>query len=409
MLGQFAAQTGYWSFYVAQAWLALQLTNDPAWVTVITTAGLMPFLLLSIPAGALADRVDRKRLVVVARVLAVIAFAAESLLVASGAITPWQMFLIAALAGAAIVTDNPAQYSLVGDFVPPEAIPSAASLISANLQLSIIAGPLLGGFVLAASGPAAGIALAAVGNCLLVLTYLPMRIPRRAPGTGSSMVQAVQGLRFVLTNYTVGICALILAAAVLVVQPYQALMSVFVRDELHLGGFELGLLLTAPGVGALAGSAIAAYDRLVPPKLGTMAAAMGLSGTALAVLGWATGLGSALLLLGLLGFAWGVVFVLGTSIPLLATPQRLRGRVLSIFLMMWGMTPVGSTLAGVVADGAGTRTVFALAGQITVAFAGAMLVFLAAASFARRRRWRSAAAPLMAESGLIVLSRKARD
>ncbi len=388
MLAQFAAQTGYWSFYVAQGWLALQLTNSPGWVGLITTAGLIPFLFIALPAGVLADRVDLKRLMITSRTLVVFFHTCEAVLVATGLITPWQMLLMGLAAGTAMVVDNPAQSRLVGDFVRPDEIPSAASLNSANLQTSIILGPVLGGAMLATVGPAGGILMAAIGNAILLGAYAVMAIPRRPvhPPTEGAWTQFQQGVRFVASNGAVGASAAILALTILLVLPYQALMSVFVRDELHEGGFELGLLLTAPGLGALIGSTVAAYERLVPPRIPTMALGVAAAGASLAALGWATGMAGALPLLLALGAAWGIVYVMGTAIPLMHTPVALRGRVMSIFLMMWGMTPIGATAAGIVADTAGTRAVFALAGQGVIVLAAGILLIGVVVRLARPSR-----------------------
>lgn len=385
LLAQLTSQAGYFAFFVAQSWLALDLTNSPAIVSILATAGVLPFLFFSIPAGVLADRVNKRALMIGSRSLVVVAFLAEAALVASGLIQPWQMFVVVFIAGTGIVLDNPPQYKLLADSVPTEDIPSASALVSVIFQVSIIIGPLLGGLLLEAYGPSSGMIAVAVGNVLLIFCYLAIGIPTtKTKATGSELRGAAQGLKFVFTNRTVGLCAAVWAVGILVINPYQAVMSVFARDEIQTGGFGLGLLLTAPGIGALVGSTLAAYDRIIRPTIATMVVALALTGVAIAFTGWAQSLQTALLLLGLLGVGWGVLYVLANSITLMATPIDLRGRVIGVLLWMWGISPVGSATAGFVAGETNTRVVFALIGQIAVAFAIGMLALLIVLRLLRR-------------------------
>jgi len=394
LLAQLTSQAGYFTFYVSQAWLALELTNSPGLVTMISTAGVAPFLFFAIPAGALADRANRRRLMLGSRALTVVAFTAEGLLVATGLIQPWHMLTVAFIAGIGIAIDNPAQFKSIADAVRPDEIPSASALVALDFQVSVILGPILGGLLLEAYGPAPGIFAAAAGNVALLLCYLALRIPTARGQTGESpWIGAVQGLRFVFTSRVVGLCALLWSVMILVINPYQALMSVFARDEIHTGGFGLGLLLTAPGVGAIVGSTLAGYDRVFKPGVGAMATGLIVTGVALGVLGWAGGINAALWLLGALGVGFGFMYVLGNSIPLMATPLHLRGRVISVFLWLWGISPIGSTVAGFIAGETSTRVVFALAGQVA-AVVGVLVLVL---SFALGRRRHEAAPVVVAE------------
>ncbi|MCC7390629.1 MAG: MFS transporter, partial [Phycisphaerales bacterium] len=238
LLAQLTSQAGYFTFYVSQAWLALELTNSPGLVTMISTAGVAPFLFFAIPAGALADRANRRRLMISSRVLAVTAFTVEGVLVATGLVQPWHMLVVAFIAGIGIAIDNPAQFKSIADAVRPDEIPSASALVALDFQVSVILGPILGGLLLEAYGPAPGIFAAAAGNVALILCYIALRIPTTRGHTDESpWVGAVQGLKFVFTNRVVGLCALLWCVMILVINPYQALMSVFARDEVRTGGF----------------------------------------------------------------------------------------------------------------------------------------------------------------------------
>lgn len=373
LFAQLTSQTGYSGFLVGQGWLALELTDSPLWVGVTSTAGLFPFLLLSLPAGVMADRLDRRRLLLTSRTVVTLAFLVEALLAMTGAIAAWQMLALALVAGTGIALDQPAQQRLTGDYLRPDEIPSGAAMVGVVFQLSIIIGPLVGGTLLAVSGPAACFLSAAIGNLLLILAYAAMRFPAKAEPSGHSAAREMRaGIAFAVRHPLVRRCGLLLGFTIFAILPYQSLMPVYVRDELGKGSFQLGLILTAPGIGALLGSWLAAYERIVPPATVSMAAGLVAAGLALFGLGWAGTMLTALPLLVGVGLAWGVIFPLGTSIPLLHTPAALRGRVLSLFFVMWGLQPLGSAAAGLGAGAAGTGPVFAVIGP-AVAIVGVIL------------------------------------
>jgi MFS family permease len=389
LLAQFTSWGGYYAFYVGQAWLALELTDSPAFVSLIATTIVVPFALFSIVGGALADRVNRRRLMIGCRIGVVTMYSVEGALAVAGLIEPWHMLALQFLTGVCIAFEYPAQIRLAADIVRPEQIPATSALMSVVYHVGLILGPLFGGYLLETVGAEGGMFAAAAGNAVMVGCYVLIRIPTGAmASTGSALKGALGGVAYVLRSPAVGFCALIWSAVILTVFPYQALMSVFVRDELAAGGFELGMLLTAPGVGALLGSIAATFDRLVPPTITSMAFALAVAGAALAVLGWATGMTQALVLLALLGSGFGVIYALSYSIPLIETPDELRGRVLGVFQFLWALSPVGSIVAGSIAGEASTRVVFALGGQAAAGLGlgiAAVFVIMGVARAGRRR------------------------
>lgn len=374
LLAQFTSNLGYSAFQVAQSWLALDLTDSPASVSLITSASLAPLLFFALPAGVMADRVNRRRLQIGSRSLAAVALLAEALLVTVGVIQPWQMVVLGFVAGAAVCVDNPAQYKLLAESGPIADIPSASALSSVVLQLSTIVGPLAGGVALQAFGPAAAILVAAAGNVILLVCYVAIRIPTARGAGGESAIRGIgRGLAFTFTHASVALAVATWAAGVAIVFPAQALLSVFARDEIATDGFGLGLLLTASGAGALVGATLGGYDRLIRPGVATMAVALATVGAALAAVGFAPDLTRSLLLLAGMGFGWGVVTVMAFTITLTFTPPELRGRGMGILIWVVGFSPVGSAGVGLIASATNSRTAYALGGYAAIGFAALVL------------------------------------
>src|SRR5262245_22988214 len=148
LLAQFTSWAGYYAFYVGQAWLALELTDSPAFVSIVATTIVLPFALFAIPGGALADRVNRRRLQVGCRVGVVARSTLEAALALSGLILPWHMIALQFVTGVFIALEYPAQIRLAADIVRSDQIPAASAIMSVVYHLGLIGGPLLGGILL---------------------------------------------------------------------------------------------------------------------------------------------------------------------------------------------------------------------------------------------------------------------
>ena len=182
-----------------------------------------------------------------------------------------------------------------------------------------------------------------------------------------------RGLAFTFTHASVALAVATWAAGVAIVFPSQALLSVFARDEIRTNGFGLGLLLTASGIGALVGATLGGYDRLLRPHVATMAVALAAVGAALTTVGFAPDLNRSLVLLGAMGFGWGIVTVMAFTITLTHTPPELRGRGMGMLIWVVGFSPAGSIGVGFVASATNSRTAYALAGYAAVGFAALVL------------------------------------
>ncbi len=232
LVGTFFAFGGYWSFLIAQGWVVLQLTDSPFMVGLVSAFADLPFLFFSIAGGVLADRVDRRRVSMASRAFVAVMMLVQAALFWSGALEVWMMMAIAFTAGIGFATDNPIRQSMVPDLVPERHLSNAIALSFASNNVTNIVGPSIGGVLLATAGAGWSFTATAIGNLVLFGCYAVLRLPARAPRPPASVVRQLrEGLGFVRRDEILFVLVLAAAFAAMV-QPYQRMMPVFVRDEL---------------------------------------------------------------------------------------------------------------------------------------------------------------------------------
>lgn len=336
---------------VAAAWLMLQLTGSAAWVGWMAAAGMLPLLFLALAAGALADLTDRTRIVLISQIVMCLTSAAMAVLVFTGSITPPRLLALGLISGIASAFNLPAWQSLVPDLVPRDMVASAVAINSAGFSTARAVGPALGGVLVAASGPAAGFALNAVSYLFVIVTIAllgPKLEPPEREVTGMQNAIAL-GIRY--ARYTpvfrriLGLAACFALTSAVV----QSTLPVLTQ-ELGAGVEVYGLLLGAMGVGAVA--AWLGRERVVA-RLGgqSVPTTIALFGAAGIVLGLARSPGIAAAALMVAGACW--VWTLATlnATTQLLAPAWIRGRALSLYVLAFqGVYPIGSILAGTVAD-----------------------------------------------------------
>ena len=336
---------------VAAAWLMLQLTGSAAWVGWMAAAGMLPVLFLALAAGALADLTDRTRIVLISQIVMCLTSAAMALLAFTGSITPPRLLALGLFSGVASAFNLPAWQSLVPDLVPRDMLASAVAINSAAFNTARAVGPALGGVLVAASGPAAGFALNAVSYLFVIVTIAllgPKLEPPERDVTGMQNAIAL-GIRY--ARYTpvfrriLGLVACFALTSAVV----QSTLPVLTQ-ELGAGADVYGLLLGAMGVGAIA--AWLGRERVVA-RLGgrsipTTIAVFGAAGIVLGLARSPVIAAGALMVAGAC-LVW-TLATLNATTQLLA-PAWIRGRALSLYVLAFqGVYPIGSILAGTVAD-----------------------------------------------------------
>ncbi|MGZ4389673.1 MAG: MFS transporter, partial [Gaiellaceae bacterium] len=335
--------------------------------------GLMEFLplpLLALPAGQLADRMPRRLVSAAALGLNVLIALLLVAVTLAGARTLWPFLAIAAITGVAAVVGNPAARALTPELVPGELIAGALALRGVAGQIGVIAGPALGGVIFAIE-PVAVYASAAglLTASLVAILALPRTARAELSGEPVNWESLVAGVRFVVrTRMLLGAIGLDLFAILL--GDSIALAPVFARSILHVGPIGLGVLRTAPSVGALTAAVLLARRPLRAAAGPTLLVVIAVFGAGMIVFGFSRWLPLSLAALAVTGFVDMISMNIRMTTVALVTPNELRGRVSAVeMVFVSASNELGAFESGVVASLIGTVTAVVAGGVATIAIA----------------------------------------
>lgn len=362
---------------VALPLLALQLTRSPVLVAGVAVAARLPWLLFALVAGVVADRVDRRRLMLSVTVVRVGVLGGTAVLVAADAITLWQLYLVVLVLGVVETLFDTAAQSLLPMVLPPQQLPAANSrLFGVELVAQTFVGPPLGGLLagltvsLAVTGGAAAYAVAALA---LLSLRGGFRAERPAAPDGAAASRTVrqdvaEGVRYLWREPALRRLAALTGAVNVATNASFTVLPLFALapGPMGLSATGFGLLLAASGVGALLASLVAerALARL-GPALALRAAIVVIAAMVAAPLLVQPVLVGAVQAVGTAGIV--VWNVLAVSLRQRVVPEHLLGRVHSAYrLVAWGAIPLGAVVGGVLAEVAGLRTAFVAAGAIAL-------------------------------------------
>ena len=316
---------------VAIAWQVYEITNSPFQLGLAGLFRALPIMLLSIPGGVLADRMDRRHLLIITQSLAALLALALALLSYFAAVEVWQIYLVTFFSGAVGIFDAPARTALIPALVRPEQLATAYALNITWRQIATLSGPFIGGVIIATVGLSASYFIDALSFLSVIVCLGLMRAtPAAASGEKKeSPLESVRsGFNFIRDNSAIlGLMGM--DTCVQFFGAYRSMMPVFARDILAVGPAGLGALLGVPAFGALAGSAIVmALGN--PKKKGQLIIFVTLVYTA-GLISFA--LSRSLILSLAIGFLLGLVDAIGETLRdtmiQLITPDRMRGRVKS--------------------------------------------------------------------------------
>ena len=365
--GLVISNTGSWMQFVALGYLVDRLTQEPVYLGLLAAVQAAARILWAPVGGALADRVDRRRLLVVTNVVLMGVALALAALTAAGAVRLWQILALAALGSLVQAFDMPARHSLVPLLVGEREVLAAVTLNSVAFNGSAVFGPSLGGAVIAAVGEAGCFLLNAVSFVAVVAAVRAMRLPPSQGVLAGRLVDDVrEGLRLLREHRRLAVLLAAVAAVSFFGRPYVRLMPAFAREELHVGPTSLGLLQAAPGVGTVAAALV--VNRLA--GRGTAALLRGAAlafGFLVAVFGLSPSLPAALVLLVLVGAAQSLALSAANTLVQLATPPQARGRMMGLYSMVaFGGFALGSLPVGALASAVGVGPALSAGGVAVI-------------------------------------------
>jgi MFS family permease len=350
--------------------LVLALTHSPAQAGLLTALRLLPYLLFSLPAGALIDRWDRKAVMIRCDLIRCLAIGSVPLAFVLGHLTLIQLSIVTFLDGTAYVFFSLAQIAALPQVVSSDHLPQAYALDTTTEYIGTLVGPSLGGFIIGlAPFVAAGASLAYLADCMSylvsVISLLFIRVSfqmERAVGNKRALHKEIaEGLRFLWRQPLLRIMVVLTMTVNFLLSPVTLVVIVLVQGTLHIDVQTLGIILSAGGVGGILGGVIAPWIRrrirfgqaiigsVVVWSMATVLLALAPSALLLAVG------------VGVLALMWPIYGVILVSYRLSLTPDSLQGRVNSAFrFLSYGSEPLGAALGGVLLVPLGPRVVLAL-------------------------------------------------
>lgn len=377
-IGQSISAPGTWMQLVAEGWLVLQLTGSGVALGLVSSLQFGPLLIGGAWGGVLADRLDKRRVVLVTQAIKAVLAGLLGVLVVTDLVNMWMVYGIALAGGMVEVLDNTARRSFVMELAGREHVANAVSLTGALWTTARITGPAIGGLIIATAGvgPCFLINAASYAGVLIALKRIRTEELHTSERVARGPGQVREGVAYVLGEPKLRLPLILMAVAGILAYNFRVVIPLFATDVFDRGPGVFGLLFSTMSVGSLAGALYTASRHRVHERF-TAAAAM-VMGTMIVLTAMAPTL--ALVMVGLMAVgATSASFSATTQATLqLRSEPRFRGRVMALYSVVFlGTTPLGSPLVGWMAENFGVRTAFALCGAVTALAAAAVLVALA--------------------------------
>lgn len=382
-LGNWISLIGWWMQRIGVGWLTWQLTESGAWLGLMALADLAPSLILAAPAGVLADRYPRLRLMIVSQVLMVLQAAVLAVMTSLGLITIYWLLALTFLLGCISAMNQPARLAFVSSLLPPDRLGAGIAINSGTFNLARLVGPMLAGYTIVFAGVAMTFAINAASYLVFIAALLmiaaDLREERIERAQTSMLASSLEGFRYVAQHEGIRAITLFLAAQSLTVRCYAELLPGFADGVFARGAVGLAWLSSAVGLGAVAGSvAIAARGGIEGLTRIAITYTLGLSVTLIAFSA-APYFELSLIAAAVAGYTYTVSGVAMQTLVQSAVAPSFRGRVLSIYGMTFRVAPaMGAFLVGAASEWVGLRWAMGVSAVLCVG--------IWAAAHARRKR-----------------------
>lgn len=364
--------TGVWVRITAMGYLVYEITDDELKLGLISFAQAAPVLITGPIAGSLLDRLDKRKILISVQAVIIGAMLVVTWLVATDRVEFWHLVIIAVIVGGAAGFDWPSRLSLVPALVPRAQLQSAVALNAAAFNGSRIVGPSIAGWLIGGFGLAAcfGFTALALVPFIAVLLTLGGAAAAKAPvaNSGSAFANLIEGYRYIWRTprirglLSVDIVPLALGTT------YFTMAPAIARDVLGLDSRGLGLLLAANGVGALTGTIAVAMLSGVRHRGRIVIAGVGVFAVLLIAFALSSNAQLSFVLILLLGLSTSIYATFNDTLVQLATDSAYRGRVLSVYTMLWGLTPIGGLEVGLLSSRIGVQNALAINGVVILAY-----------------------------------------
>ena len=365
--GQIVSVAGTWMQTVAQSFLVLDLTHSGTQLGLTTAVRFLPMLLFGPLGGLFADRRNKQRVLLVTQTLAGLLAGAFAILIATGSIRLWIVYLLALALGFVNVFDNPARQSFISEMVSAPDLPNAVTLNSVAMNMARVFGAALGGVIAAAIGLAWCFGCNALSFAAVLISLLVMRKLELFPAkrVAKKKGQVRQGLRYVRSTPELLIPLVMIAVVGTLAWEFQVTLPLMATKVFHGGAAAYGVMASVMGAGAVVGGLISAA-RSRPRARALCLAAVGWG---IAILAAAVAPNMAIELAALVFVGYGSITfnsLAKTTLQLAARPE-MRGRVMALWGLAWlGSTPIGGPIVGWIGQNAGARWSLVIGGLATL-------------------------------------------
>ena len=377
--GYLFANVSRWMQITMLAWLVLELTDSPLRVALVGFFGMSPMLFLGMIGGVLADRVDRRRLILASQSVSLIASVMMAAVLLLGAEQYWYAYLVMLVSGIGWALDMPSRRALLPDLMGRSGVTNAVALDSVAMHCSLLLGPVLAGTLISVVDVSGGYLAIASFQLVSVLLIRAVRLPgppKRYGQSANIVGNLIEGFRYVRGNKVILATVWVTVFMNLLMFPYMQMVPVIAKDTLHVGPGLMGVLMGASGLGALVGAVLIASRRTI-----TYHGRLYLGGSlvALATLmafSLSTWYLASLPILVILGLGTAGFGTMQATIMMLVSSEEMRGRALGVMSLAIGAGPLGAVLTGAVASAYGAPFAIGLNAAIGLVLLASIAVLM---------------------------------
>ncbi len=366
--GTLFSSSGQWIQQVTLGWMTYDMTGSAFMLGAVNGCRSLPLLVLGPFGGVAADRADKKSLILMTQIGLMLATVVFATVIVTGQLAVWHLFAFSLVTGVGWAFNMPVRQSIVPSIVPRADLMNALALNSAGFNITRIIGPAVAGLLIAKLGPGENFFIQSAAYLGVALTALQLRLPPIQRAASSSVrTNLREGAAFVWKHPTLRTQMTLALVPVVIALPFMALMPVFARDVLHKGPGGFGIMMGAPGIGAVAATLFIATIGEVERKGVLLFGAIVSLGVMLMLFSLSRSFPLSLAILVGVGASQMLYMTTNQTLIQLTAPEALRGRVMGIYMLNQGLLPLGALFAGTLADlSSAPIAVFTMGGLVTL-------------------------------------------